>query len=105
MYAIIESGGKQYKIAKNSVIEVEKITGLESEGKDITFDNVLLLIDGEDVKIGRPYIEKAKAIGTLISNFKSKKTVAFKYRRRKSSKTKKGHRQQLSRVKIKEITF
>lgn len=105
MYAIIESGGKQYKIAKNSVIEVEKIAGLKGEGKDITFNNVLLLTNGEDIKIGDPCIKNAKAIGTLISNFKSKKTVAFKYRRRKSSKTKKGHRQQLSRVKIKEITF
>lgn len=103
MYAIIETGGKQYKIAKDSVIEVEKISALKDEGKGVTFNNVLLVVNGEDVQIGQPYLKNAKATGELVGNFKSKKTVSFKYRRRKSSKTKKGHRQQLSRVRIKEI--
>lgn len=103
MYAIIESGGKQYKITKDSVIEVEKIGS--PKGKDIAFDNVLLLGDADDVQIGRPYLKDVKVMAELMGNFKSKKTVSFKYRRRKSSKTKKGHRQQLSRVRIKEIAL
>lgn len=103
MYAIIEAGGKQYKVSKESVIDVEK---LEHKPKDeITFDNVLLVANDNEVKIGAPFVLGAKVLAEVVRNFKDKKVIAFKFRRRKSSKSKKGHRQQLSRVKIKQIVL
>ena len=101
MYAIIETGGKQYKVAKDSVIEVER---LENKPQDeLAFSNVLLVGGSDNVQIGSPYIKGAVVTGELLRNLKAKKVTAFKFRRRKSSKSKKGHRQQLSRVRIKEI--
>lgn len=101
MYAIIEAGGKQYKVSKDSVIDVEK---LGDKPKDnITFDNVLLVANDNEVKIGAPFVLGAKVLAEVVRNFKDKKVIAFKFRRRKSSKSKKGHRQQLTKVRIKEI--
>lgn len=101
MYAIIEAGGKQYKVSKDSVIDVEK---LGSEPKDeITFDNVLLVANNNEVKIGAPFVLGAKVFAEVVRNFKDRKVLSFKFRRRKSSKSKKGHRQQLTKVRIKEI--
>lgn len=103
MYAIIEAGGKQYKVSKDSVIDVEK---LGSEPKDaITFDNVLLVANDNEVKVGAPFVLGAKVLAEVTRNFKDKKVIAFKFRRRKSSKSRKGHRQQLTKVKIKEIVL
>lgn len=101
MYAIIETGGKQYKVAKDSVIEVEKLIGKTQE--DITFDSVLLVVEGDTVRLGAPKVKGAKVTAVKLRDLKAKKVISFKYRRRKSSKTTKGHRQQLSRVRIKEI--
>mgnify|MGYP001612028511 FL=1 len=103
MYAIIEAGGKQYKVNKESVIDVEKLARKPKD--DITFDNVLLVANDNEVKIGAPFVLGAKVNACVVRNFKDKKVIAFKFRRRKSSKSKKGHRQQLSRVKIKEIVL
>lgn len=101
MYAIIETGGKQYKVAKDSVIEIER---LASEPKsEIVFDNVLLVGESDTVTVGSPAVKGAKVTGELLRDFKSAKTISFKYRRRKNSKSRKGHRQLLSRVRIKEI--
>ena len=103
MYEIIEAGGKQYKVSKDSVIDVEKLgCGPKDE---ITFDNVLLVANDNEVKIGAPFVLGAKVLAAVTRNFKGRKVLAFKFRRRKSSKSKKGHRQQLSRVKIKEIVL
>ena len=101
MYAIIETGGKQYKVAKDDLIDIERLDGQVKE--DVSFSNVLLVVDGDKVHMGAPYIGGAKVIAERMRDLKGKKTIAFKYRRRKSSKTTKGHRQQLSRVRIKEI--
>ena len=101
MYAIIETGGKQYKVAKDEILDVEKLEGKAKE--DITFSQVLLVTDGENVQVGRPYLNGAKVIAQNLGDRKGKKTIAFKFRRRKSSKSKIGHRQQLSKVRIKEI--
>jgi len=101
MYAIIEAGGKQYKVSRDSVIDVEKL-GLKPKD-EINFDKVLLVANDNEVKVGAPFVLGAKVLAEVVRNFKDKKVIAFKFRRRKSSKSKKGHRQQLSRVKIKEI--
>jgi len=101
MYAIIEVGAKQYRVKQGDVIEVEKLSP-ESDG-DITFDKVLLVAKDEQIEVGRPYLKDAKVTAEVIGQFKAKKVVSFKYRRRKSSHWKKGHRQQLTRLKIKGI--
>jgi large subunit ribosomal protein L21 len=101
MYAIVEVGAKQYTVKKGDVIEVERQDF--PEGKEIFLDKVLLVSKDKKVEVGQPYLKAAKVVATLLSQFKAKKLVSFKYRRRKSSRWKKGHRQQLSRLAIKEI--
>ena len=101
MYAIIEVGAKQYTVKKGDTIEVEKQEA--KEGKDITLNKVLLVSKDKKVELGTPYLKNTKVLATLLSQIKAKKVISFKYRRRKSSHWKKGHRQQLSRLKIKEI--
>ncbi|MBU3958896.1 MAG: 50S ribosomal protein L21 [Candidatus Omnitrophica bacterium] len=101
MHAIIEVGGKQYDIKKNDIIEVDKQD--VKEGKEIIIDKVLLASKDKKVHIGQPYVKDAKVIVLVLKHFKGKKVISFKYRRRKSSHWKKGHRQQLTRIKIKEI--
>lgn len=102
MYAIIETGGKQYKVSKDSMIEVERLNAKPKGGA--VFSNVLLVGDDDKVQVGVPYLKGAKVIGECLRNFKGKKATSFKFRRRKSSKTKIGHRQLLSKVRIKEIS-
>ncbi len=101
MFAIIENGGKQYKVEAGSVFEIEKLP--VGTGKDIVFDSVLLTADGDNIRVGAPYVEAVKVTAEALRELKAKKVISFKYRRRKSSKTTKGHRQQLTQVRIKEI--
>ena len=101
MYAIIETGGKQYKVAKDDILGVEKLAG--NKGEAVVFKNVLLAADNQNVQIGRPYLIGAQVSAEKLSDVKTKKTIAFKFRRRKNSSTRVGHRQQLTRVRIKEI--
>ena len=101
MYAIIETGGKQYRVQPGEVIEVEK---LEAGKGKVTFDRVLLCADGDKITIGSPTVPKAKVTGELLEVAKGAKVVTFKKRRRKSSQTKRGHRQILARVRIDEIS-
>ena len=101
MYAIIETGGKQYKVAKDDILDVEKLAG--NKGEAVVFKNVLLAADNQNVQIGRPYLNGAQVSAEKLSDVKTKKTIAFKFRRRKNSSTRIGHRQQLTRVRIKEI--
>ena len=101
MYAIIESGGKQYRVEKGDVIDVEL---LESEaGKTVEFKNVLFLNTGNATKIGTPYVAKSIVHGELVQEIKGPKVIAFKYKRRKPIRRKVGHRQRYSRVKITDI--
>jgi len=102
MYAIIEVGAKQYNVKQGDTIEVEKQKS--PENKEITIDKVLLVSDNDSIKIGTPYLKKATVSAIVLEETKGKKTISFKYRRRKSSHWKKGHRQQLTRIKIKEIS-
>ena len=101
MFAIIETGGKQYKVQKDDILAVEK---LSAKGGDKIQFNSVLLTGGKEVKVGNPLIKDAGVQATVIDQIKDKKVVSFVKRRRKSSsKSKKGHRQQITLVKITEI--
>ena len=103
IYIIIESGGKQYRLSKNDTFEVEKLN--QTAGKSVKLEKVLLYSDGKKVEIGRPYLKNVKVGCEVIGDLKGKKVVSFKYKRRKSSRRKIGHRQQYTRLKVKEITL
>lgn len=96
--AIIETGGKQYLVEKDSVLTVEKLVG----GKDgkVVFDKVLLTDDGKDTKIGAPYVSGAKVTGEIISEGRQKKVIVIRYRQKSRYFKKKGHRQPFTKVKI-----
>ena len=102
MYAIIQTGSKQYKVAVGDIIEVEKL-GLEA-GSEVTFDQVLA-VAAEDGKlnIGTPMVEGAKVSAKVLDNFRAKKIVVFKMKRRKGYRRTQGHRQNLTRVEITAI--
>ncbi len=101
MYAIIETGGKQYKVEEGSVVNIEKTS--KKPGDIIELNNILLLVNGEKVEIGRPYIDKGTVLAEVKRHFKAKKIIVFKKRRRKDYKKTLGHRHQYTAVKIKEI--
>lgn len=99
-YAVIETGGKQYRVEKGSVIEVERLT-VEAGGK-VEIPAVLAASDGKELMIGTPHIKGAKVMGEVVAQFRGPKVVAFKKKRRKGYKKKIGHRQELTRVRIVE---
>ena len=102
-YAIVETGSKQYKVNEGDFILVEK---LEAEkGKEVALDKVLLVSDGKTITVGKPYIKDAKVLCDFVSEAKGEKKITFKYRKRKSSKRKVGHRQKLTRLLVKKIKF
>ncbi len=100
MYAVIATGGKQYKVSEGDVIRVEKL-GVEA-GETYTFNQVLL-VSGDEMKIGAPLVENATVEADVIDNIKSKKVIVYKYKRKTGYHKKKGHRQQLTAVKITKI--
>jgi len=103
LYAIIETGGKQYRVSKGDVIDVERLPG--DEGSEVVFDRVLAV--GEDdgtFKVGDPVVKGAVCKGTVVSEFKDKKVIAFKYKPKVNYRRKKGHRQIKTRVRIEDIS-
>jgi large subunit ribosomal protein L21 len=98
MFAVISTGGKQYSVAAEDVITVMTLPG--APGDVVTFDNVLMLVDGESAKFGAPFLEGASVTGTIVDHKRGPKVYAFKKRRRQNSKRKRGHRQDLTLVKI-----
>jgi large subunit ribosomal protein L21 len=98
MYAVIKTGGKQYRVAENDVLEIERLAG--EAGGSIEFTEVLMVGEGESVKVGKPLIAGAKVTAELVEQTRGPKLIAFKKRRRKNSRRKKGHRQDLSKVRI-----
>ena len=102
MKAIIETGGKQFKVSAGDVILVEKLDA--EEGATFTFDRVLCLIDGEKTVVGKPLLDGAKVTAEVMGNVKGKKLIVFKYKSKKGFRKKKGHRQPYTRVKISEIS-
>ncbi len=100
MYAVIATGGKQYKVSEGDVIRVEKL-GAE-EGSSYVFENVLLVNDGE-LTAGKPYVEGAKVSATVVANGKADKVIVYKYKRKSGYHKKNGHRQAYTAVKIEKI--
>ncbi len=101
MYAIIDSCGKQYKVSEGDVVFFEKLDA--EEGKKVTFDNVVLVSDEKDVKIGTPYVKGCKVEGTVVAQGKSPKIIVYKYKAKKNYRRTQGHRQPYTKVEIKSI--
>ena len=103
MYAVIRTGGKQYRVAQGDTLEIETIKG--DPGAAITFDDVLLVGNDDETRIGTPTVEGATVSGTIVNHGKHRKVIVFKFRRRKDYKRKNGHRQNFTRVRIDGITL
>lgn len=101
MYAIIQTGGKQFRVAKGDVIDVELLN--ETENSKISFTDVKLFHDGKKGIVGSPKVEGCQVQGEILGEVKGPKVFAFQYKRRKSSSRKVGHRQRFNRVKITDI--
>ena len=101
MYAVVRTGGKQYKVAVDDVIRVETLPG--AQGDPVVLGDVLLLADNEELKIGKD-LEGVHVDGTIIRHFRDKKILVFKKKRRKNYRRKQGHRQNLTELKITGIT-
>jgi len=102
MYAVIKTGGKQYKVQEGETLRVEKLEG--ETGSQIQFNDVLLYSDGESITLGEPVIANAVVSGEIVEQAKDKKILVFKYKRRKGYRKMKGHRQHYTDVKIGSIT-
>mgnify|MGYP000911449567 CR=1 FL=1 len=98
LYAIIETGGKQYRVAEGDVLTVEKLA--VEDGAQVELDKVLLLSKDGDVQVGAPYIEGAKVLGEVVESGKGKKVIIFKYKAKKDYRKKQGHRQPYTMIKI-----
>ena len=100
MYAVIETGGKQYRVQEGDVITIEKLNA--EVGETVTFDKVLVLGEGKDVKVGTPYVDVA-VTGSVVENGKGQKVIIFKYKAKKDYRKKQGHRQPYTMVKIESL--
>ena len=101
MYAIIESCGKQYKVAEGDVVFFEKLDA--EEGKKVTFDKVMLVSEDGKVQVGNPYVKGVKVEGKVVSHGKGKKIIVFKMKAKKNYRRKQGHRQPYTKVEITAI--
>jgi len=102
MYAVIESGGKQHRVEEGEVLKLEKLEA--ATGDTISFDKVLMVGEGESVKIGEPYVKGGKVTAEVLSQGRGKKINIIKFRRRKHSRSQQGHRQWFTEVKITGIS-
>ena len=102
MYAVIKTGGKQYRVAEGDVLAVERLDG--EQGSTITFDDVLAIGSGDGLKLGKPTVEGAKVEAEVLAQGRAKKVIVFKFKRRKGYKRTKGHRQYFTRLRVKSIT-
>ena len=102
MYAVIATGGKQYRVAKDDIIDIERIEG--DAGKKVSFDEVLVVGEGDKIECGTPLLKSAKVDGEIVEQFRGKKLVVFKMKRRKGWRRKQGHRQELTKIKIGKIS-
>ncbi len=98
MYAVIQSGGKQHRVKEGDVVRLEKIE--QETGATVEFDKVLLVSDGENVKVGAPYVEGAKVAAEIVTHGRGKKVRIIKFKRRKHHMKRQGHRQWYTEVRI-----
>lgn len=103
MYAIIETGGKQYRVSEGSICRVEKLPA--EAGTEIIFDKVLAVKKEEKMEVGKPYLQGAKVSARVLSHGKGKKIIIFKYKPKKNYRKKKGHRQPFTQIAIQKIEF
>jgi len=102
MYAIVETGGKQYKLSEGDIVKVEKLAG--EPGQKITLEKVLAVSTPEgNLQVGTPWVENAKVTAEILEQGKSKKIIVFKYKRRKNMRRKQGHRQAYTKIRIEKI--
>lgn len=101
MYAIIQTGGKQYRVAPGDIVKLEKLSG--KIGDPVTFDKVILTSDDDNVTLGTPYLEDRSVTGHITRHGKDRKIIVFKYKRRKGYRRKKGHRQDFTLIKVEDI--
>jgi len=101
MYAVVATGGKQYKVEEGDVLRIEKIPG--EVGESVSFDRVLMVSDGNEVTVGQPVVENAVVGARIVEQDRGKKVLVFKYKRRKRFRRKQGHRQSYTAVKITDI--
>lgn len=101
MYAVIKTGGKQYRVQEGEILKVENLCG--DAGTEIELKDVLMVGAGDDVKVGNPVLKSAKVLAEIVGSGKTKKVIAFKKKRRKGFDKKIGHRQEFTSIKIKEI--
>jgi len=102
MFAVIKTGGKQYKVQDGDKILIEKLP--QNDGENVSFDQVLLYVNSEDVKIGQPFIGDAIVVGKILEHGKGDKKIVFRYKSKTRYKKKKGHRQPYTKVEILKIT-
>ena len=103
MYAIIRSGGKQYRAEVGATIDVDRLP--QAIGDSIEISDVLLIADGEDARIGQPRVDGALVTATVVEQFRGKKIIVYKYRQRTNYRRKQGHRQYYTRLRIEDIRF
>ena len=101
MYAVIQTGGKQYRVQPGETVQVEKLD--VEVGKTVEFDEVLLVADGENIRLGTPHVAGAKVVAEVVDQGRDKKILVYKYRRRKAWHRKQGHRQPFTALKVTEI--
>ncbi len=101
MYAVIATGGKQYKVTKGEVLRVEKLAG--DEGSTVKLDNVLMVADGAKVSVGAPMLDKASVTAKIMAHGRGDKVEIIKFRRRKHSRSRMGHRQSYTEIEVTDI--
>ncbi len=101
MYAVVRTGGKQYRVSKGDKVNIEKLPG--AVGDEITFDDVLMIGGTEDIMVGTPRVQGAKVAARILAHDRTKKVTVFKFKRRKGYQKKQGHRQNYTRVEITDI--
>jgi large subunit ribosomal protein L21 len=101
LFAIIQTGGKQYRVAPGDILRVERLPG--ERGDEIALDQVLLVADEENIRVGQPLVAGARVVGRILQQGKAKKIIVFKKKRRKNYRRKQGHRQLFTALEVKEI--
>lgn len=101
MYAVIETGGKQYKVQEGDIVFVERLSG--EENSQVVFDKIIAIGDGSDIKVGAPYVDGATVEANLVKNGKDKKIIVYKMKPKKNYRRKQGHRQPYTKVQITAI--